>query len=168
MLLKDVIVTNRLPSGTCFGVTDGTDPKGVFIPQRVALACSLDVGDTVQAQLVLNTVEAERTPYFAIRVAHKAVEPGENSSLTANVLVALKAGGVWTAKTMGDLVFEEKGYSIGENPTAAAAGALASIFASGGCSKFSLLGPSASPVPRKEWFTCFPERADVDEWREDD
>jgi hypothetical protein len=150
-----IVVTNRLSTGTCFGVTLGETPTAVFIPQKVAASCDLDVGDEATAQLIPNMREVDRTPYFAIRVAREPIPMTPRpADVHGALLRKLRQGGVWTAKIMAAHL------NCDEATTAAA---MQAIFASGGCSKFTL-HVSNTGGPRNEWFTCYPERADVDEW----
>lgn len=156
MRTERVVITNKLPTGTCFGVTLGEEPAAVFIPQKVAASCNLDIGDEAMAQMVPNMREAERTPLFAIRVTREPV--GERpADIHTAVLRKLKGGGVWLPKHMAANMNCDE---------ATAAATMGAIFASGGCSKFTLHVSNNSGPPRTEWFTCYPEKADVDEWVE--
>jgi hypothetical protein len=67
-------------------------------------------------------------------------------------------GGVWT---VDDLAAE-----LGTGNKAAIKGALQAMYMRGDCAKFQMLWASDGGRPTMEWFTCYPEKADVDEWVE--
>jgi hypothetical protein len=155
MELQPIIVTHILPSTTSFGATCGARPEAVFIPGKVSNEAGLVVGQKVMAQLVPNTMQPEKTPWLAARV--EMVEPeGVEELVTNRALDRMLDGGVWTATDIS----EEIGVTTQE-----AQSLLLEAFEDGKCAKFELKrAPKAAPV---QWFTCYPDRADVAEWAED-
>lgn len=155
MKLQPIIVTHILPSTTAFGATCGPRPEAVFIPGKVSNEAGLVVGQKVMAQLVPNTMQPDKTPWLAACVEIMAPE-GVVELVTNKALDLMSKGGVWTATD----VAEELNVTIQE-----AQGLLLEAFENGDCAKFELKrSPEAAPV---QWFTCYPERADVAEWAED-
>jgi hypothetical protein len=62
----ELIVTNRLATGTTFAVLASDMTQNVFIPSKLALDASLRPGQKVMAQIVPNMSQPEKTPWLAI------------------------------------------------------------------------------------------------------
>jgi hypothetical protein len=62
----ELIVTNRLATGTTFAVLSSDMTQNVFIPSKLALDASLRPGQKVMAQIVPNMSQPEKTPWLAI------------------------------------------------------------------------------------------------------
>ena len=66
MLPTEIIITNKLATGTTFAVLASDMTQNVFIPSKLALDASLRPGQKVMAQIVPNTSQPEKTPWLAI------------------------------------------------------------------------------------------------------
>lgn len=170
MELTEIVVTNDLPTGTAFGATLDATPEGVFIPGRVAAATGIQVGQRVMALLVPNTTRPERTPWMAARIelipGEAAVVAGVTSSVQSLVRAEMKEGGVWTVATLFAHLFPNETRLTATAKYTAISNTVRSMFAAGECAKFQLWRSADQSKPGREWFTCYPERADVDEWAE--
>ena len=62
----ELIVTNRLQTGTTFAVLSSDMTQNVFIPSKLALDASLRPGQKVMAQIVPNMSQPDKTPWLAI------------------------------------------------------------------------------------------------------
>ena len=62
----ELIVTNRLQTGTTFAVLSSDMTQNVFIPSKLALDASLRPGQKIMAQIVPNMSQPEKTPWLAI------------------------------------------------------------------------------------------------------
>jgi hypothetical protein len=62
----EIIVTNRLQTGTAFAVLVDDMTQNIFIPSKLALDASLRPGQKVMAQIVPNMTQPEKTPWLAI------------------------------------------------------------------------------------------------------
>lgn len=62
----ELIVTNRLATGTTFAVLSSDMTQNVFIPSKLALDASLRPGQKIMAQIVPNMSQPEKTPWLAI------------------------------------------------------------------------------------------------------
>jgi hypothetical protein len=156
--MQTIIVTHILPSGTAFGATTTRPTEAVFIPASVSRSTDIVVGQEVEAQLVPNTMQPERTPWFAARLKLKPVSGG-SELVNAKVKKVMRDGGVWTAGTMAT----ELGDGTG---TAETLTELNAMFNQGLCAKFELWKNPGHMAPAKQWFTCYPDHVEVDEWEE--
>ena len=160
-----ITVTNQLESMSSFAVRmDGVD-GAVFIPAKIATALKLGIGDTVEALLVPNTTQADRTPWLAIRVEPVKAQTSDYP-IIERVKDVMKEGGVWNQSRMFEELFPNGDRATNLDEYNAISAAFRSIFNSGGCSKFQLWRAAGQSKSSREWFTCFPDRADVDEWAE--
>jgi hypothetical protein len=168
--MTPIIVTHILPSATAFGATASKPTEGVFIPSNVSKACHLVVGQEVNAKLVPNTMQPERTPWLAvsIEVTPPAADlpPLVGELVSVKVQRVMKAGGVWSVLTMFEELFPNHDKNEHIKDYNAISSALRAMFARGDCAKFQLWRSPDQSRPGREWFTCYPERADVDEWLE--
>jgi hypothetical protein len=73
MPMTEIEITNILNTKTAFAVTSGPRRESVFIPGRVAELCSLYVGQRVEAMLVPNTTQPEKTPWLAQYISQDTV-----------------------------------------------------------------------------------------------
>ena len=62
----EIIITNRLQTGTAFAVLSSDMTQNVFIPSKLALDASLRPGQKVMAQIVPNMSQPDKTPWLAI------------------------------------------------------------------------------------------------------
>jgi hypothetical protein len=186
-----IIVANVLPSGAAFAVRlDNGD--NCYIPVSVSKAGAVALGAELAARLVPNRFpdKADRTPWLAVHAARptsaapaplsRAVQyamPFEQFDLTDALQVAepttadrvratLTGGGVWTVGTLFERLFPGKTRGDGLTDYNAISGAIRAMYARGECAKFQLWRSPDQTKPSREWFTCYPEKADVDEWEE--
>jgi hypothetical protein len=62
----EIIITNKLATGTTFAVLASDMTQNVFIPSKLALDASLRPGQKILAQIVPNMSQPEKTPWLAI------------------------------------------------------------------------------------------------------
>jgi hypothetical protein len=62
----EILITNRLQTGTAFAVLADDMTQNVFIPSKLALDASLRPGQKVMAQIVPNISQPDKTPWLAI------------------------------------------------------------------------------------------------------
>jgi antitoxin component of MazEF toxin-antitoxin module len=164
--MTPLIITHILPSKTAFGATNTKPSEAVFIPSKISEMFNLVVGQEIDAHLVPNTIQPERTPWLAVRVQIKPpamMTPRADTTdtwelVTAKVTRIMDEGGVWTVDNLAA--------EIGTGNKAAVKGTLQAMYMRGDCAKFQMLWASDGGRPTMEWFTCYPEKADVDEWVE--
>jgi hypothetical protein len=70
-----IIITNILPSDSAFAVLHDNHRENVFIPSKVAGPAHLSVGDEVDALLVPNMQQPEKTPWLAARLVVSPATP---------------------------------------------------------------------------------------------
>jgi hypothetical protein len=75
MLPTEIIITNKLATGTTFAVLSSDMTQNVFIPSKLALDASLRPGQKVMAQIVPNMSQPEKTPWLAISLEGGLVAP---------------------------------------------------------------------------------------------
>lgn len=165
--MTQITITNQLPSMSSFGVRlDGTE-GAVFIPSKIVNQFKLEVGDTVEALLVPNATQSDRTPWLAVRVEPaKAPAPIQQLDypIIERVRDVMREGGVWTQATMFEELFPDCDRTERLDEYNAITAAFRSLFNKGACSKFQLWRTASQSKPSREWFTCYPDNADVDEW----
>ena len=71
----EIIVTNRLQTGTTFAVLSSDMTQNVFIPSKLALETSLRPGQKILAQIVPNMSQPDKTPWLAISLEGGLVAP---------------------------------------------------------------------------------------------
>ena len=71
----ELIVTNRLATGTTFAVLSSDMTQNVFIPSKLALDASLRPGQKIMAQIVPNMSQPEKTPWLAISLEDGGIAP---------------------------------------------------------------------------------------------
>ena len=74
MKIADIIVTNILPTGTTFALLADT-MESVFVNASVSNFAGLKVGETVQAEIVPNHQQPDRTPWQATKIMRNAAPP---------------------------------------------------------------------------------------------
>jgi hypothetical protein len=184
-----IVVANILPSGPAFAVRLD-DGANCYIPVNVARSINLTVGSELEAKLVANRYpdKADRTPWLAVHIAPATMpvavatarpvqyampfdqfdEAVPTSAPTVStydkVRAVMKEGGVWTLAAMFEEVFPGRTRGDGLADYNAVSAALRKMFADNECSKFSFWRTSEQVKPGRDWFTCYPDRADVDEW----
>ena len=169
--MTNIIITHILPTGTCFGVTQDKPVESVFIPGTVARDMGLVVGQEVEALLFhFDTGQPKRTPWLAAKIdllpSVASTPPAAELSIADRVYEVMHDGGVWTVATMFEELFPGADKSAGIKDYNAISTALRSMFARNHCAKFQLWRSADQSKPGREWFTRYPEKADVDEWVE--
>jgi hypothetical protein len=71
----EIIITNKLATGTTFAVLSSDMTQNVFIPSKLALDASLRPGQKVMAQIVPNMSQPEKTPWLAISLEAAGPQP---------------------------------------------------------------------------------------------
>jgi len=174
-----VTITNKLTTGSAFAEKNDTH-ESCFIPPSVVRAVGLQPGDIVEAVLVPNPHEevAHRTPFmarFVRRPTDEASAPEPVPRLAPTqcgvedfVLRRMREGGVWTGTTLYRAYLGDDKAHVRDNLPVfnAVSYRLRAMFASGECAKWSLWTKVTHAKPAKEWFSCYPARADVDEYDE--
>jgi len=74
MKIADIIVTNILPTGTTFALL-AENMEAVFVNASVSNFAGLKVGETVQAEIVPNHQQPDRTPWQATKIMRNAAPP---------------------------------------------------------------------------------------------
>jgi hypothetical protein len=74
MKTATIIVTNILPTGTTFALLADT-MESVFVNASVSKFAGLQVGETVQAEIVPNHQQPDRTPWQATKIMRNAAPP---------------------------------------------------------------------------------------------
>jgi hypothetical protein len=168
--MTPIVVTHILPSKTAFGATATAPAEAVFIPSKISELLGLTIGQEVKAMLVPNTMQPERTPWLAVRIEvaepPAPVVPEPTGSIAEQVQRVMRDGGVWTLADMFTELFPGQTRTTSLTEYNAVSAALRSMFARGDCAKFQLWRSPDQTKAGREWFTCYPEKADVDEWVE--
>jgi hypothetical protein len=184
-IVVTVSVSNVLPSGAAFGVRldDGTS---CYIPVGVANIVRPRLGDDFTAKLVPNrfTRVENPTPWLAVHLSRTTVVGGpvqpvqyampfevpedtaDLPSIEERVRQVMKDGGVWTDRTMYDHLFPGAAQGPGAVNFLAVRSAMQSMFGAGECAKFAMWHRVGQGQPSRIWYTCHPDRADVDEWED--
>lgn len=185
-----VVIANVLPSGAAFGIRLD-DGSSCYVPVSVASASNATIGAEFTAKLVPNRYpdKVDRTPWLAIHMTRSTtltapaaaapvqyampfdqfdpqVAPTPAPSVADRVRHLMKKGGVWTVATLFEELFPSKTRGDGLQDYNAISAAVRAMYAKGECSKFQLWRAADQTKPSREWFTCYPEKADVDEWEE--
>jgi hypothetical protein len=101
----ELIVTNRLATGTTFAVLARDMTQNVFIPSKLALDASLRPGQKVMAQIVPNMSQPEKTPWLAISLEDAGpIQPPQSlrDTLGAFILGNLQADGRATVEEIAE------------------------------------------------------------------
>ena len=189
-VLATVTITSMLPSGAAFA-TRHDDRSDCYVPVNVARAVGGGVGDDFVAKLVPNRFARHpgRAPWLITHLsstsAPKAMavpvqyaipfeddcpdadaDPEPMPTLPDRVRQTMQDGGVWTTRTMYEALFPGAAGRSGAADYAAVQAALQNMFAAGECAKFAMWRTCGQGHPTRVWYTCYPERADVDEWED--
>ena len=102
----ELLITNRLQTGTTFAVLSSDMTQNVFIPSKLALDASLRPGQKVMAQIVPNMSQPEKTPWLAISLEDAGPLPEQKQSLRdtlgAFILGNLQADGRATVEEIAE------------------------------------------------------------------
>jgi hypothetical protein len=102
----EIIITNKLATGTTFAVLASDMTQNVFIPSKLALDASLRPGQKVMAQIVPNMSQPEKTPWLAISLEDAGPLPEQKQSLRdtlgAFILGNLQADGRATVEEIAE------------------------------------------------------------------
>lgn len=185
-----LIVSNVLPNGAAFGVRVDTG-ESCYIPVNVAVLMQVVLGMEVTAKLVPNRFldKADRTPWLAVFLSRPQAltprpapvqyampfeqfdidpsPPPTQEPIAARVRRLMKKGGVWTTASLFAALVPNKSRGDSITEYNAVSAAVRGMYDKGECAKFQLWRSVKQSKPGREWFTCYPEKADVDEWEED-
>jgi hypothetical protein len=175
-------INNAIPSGAAFGY-DQTTGVSCFIPASVMFNTGAQIGETVEALLIdnPNLAARARTPYMVQylqptsrqaaptvtpRAAPNVAPSNQTVNLPAFVRDRMRNGGVWTVNSLLDEYREDPtSILIGiEHETSIVSATLHTMFANSECAKWVLYTNGSQIMAREEWFSCYPEKVDVDEW----
>lgn len=176
----NVVIANVLTSGAAFAcrMDDGIN---CYVPVNVANSVNAQIGDQLVAMVVPNRYadKIDRTPWLVVHLSvpeqgtlplPEVVVPPKPVvpvlSVYDRVAAAMKAGGVWTVASMFADLFPDGTREGDTQDYSAVSTALRKMFEEGRCAKFSMWKNSNQSKASREWFTCYPEKADVDEWEE--
>jgi hypothetical protein len=101
----EIIITNKLATGTTFAVLASDMTQNVFIPSKLALDASLRPGQKILAQIVPNMSQPEKTPWLAISLqdAGPIQQPQSlRDALAAFILGNLQADGRATVEEIAE------------------------------------------------------------------
>ena len=70
--MQQIMITNKLHTGTAFAVLADDMTQNVFIPSKLALDANLRPGQQVQAIVVPNMTRPDRTPWLAVSILDAA------------------------------------------------------------------------------------------------
>jgi len=183
-----VVIANVLSSGAAFAVRLD-DGANCYVPASVSVVVGLSIGDELTAKLVPNRFpdKVDRTPWLVVHLSRpprpvadpKPVQyampfdqfdtPEATTPVptTADrVRFVMRKGGVWTLAALFEELFPGTTRGDGLSDYNAISAAIRGMYAKGDCAKFQLWRSSDQSKPSREWFTCYPEKADVDEWEE--
>lgn len=108
MKYVEILITNILPSKTSFGQT--ASGEQIFIPSAVAAENDLEVGTFVNAMLVVNTMNSQKTPWLCIKIMkdeHTASNKNGNNSALADFIVnELSENGRATTQELAEIAGE--------------------------------------------------------------
>lgn len=172
-----ITVTNSIPSGAAFAIKHGTG-ESCYIPASLSYTTKVQPGDIVDAILIENPNEdvKHRTPYMvrfikpeATRMAAKPVkqEPVfDAADCEEHVRERMLEGGVWTVASMfQDYMGDENAKRTDNNAAyTTVSNMLRKMFNADECAKWSMWAKASQTKPSREWFSCYPDNVDVDEW----
>jgi hypothetical protein len=73
MPMTEIEIVNVLNTKTAFAVTCNDNRENVFIPSRVSENANLRIGQRVDAMLIVNTAQPDKTPWLASFVTAREV-----------------------------------------------------------------------------------------------
>jgi hypothetical protein len=148
-----VTILNAVPGLGAWGTAE-CDGRMAFFGRGTVATHGLADGDRIEALLIPNLVKPDHTPWFGKRV----FGPAGADDLAPALRDVLSRGGVWTLADLAEQI---------SAPVSHADAALEHLYDAGEVSKFVLFRKSGMKAD-KVWYTAFPDRADVDEWEEED
>lgn len=77
--MQQIMITNKLHTGTAFAVLADDMTQNVFIPSKLALDANLRPGQKVQAIVVPNMTRPDRTPWLAVSILDDAPAPQDDA-----------------------------------------------------------------------------------------
>lgn len=77
--MQQIMITNKLHTGTAFAVLADDMTQNVFIPSKLALDANLRPGQKVQAIVVPNMTRPDRTPWLAVSILDDAPLPQDDA-----------------------------------------------------------------------------------------
>ena len=89
--MQQIMITNKLHTGTAFAVLADDMTQNVFIPSKLALDANLRPGQKVQAIVVPNMTRPDRTPWLAVSILD-AAPPPQDDALAEMILHELQYG----------------------------------------------------------------------------
>jgi len=146
-----ILITYILPTNTAFGVTAAHPHEAVFIPARVTEATGIVVDQEVDAILIPNAKDSERTPWMAVRIEVKRTAGLTAPSLEDRILEVLRDGGEWNTADMAKHLKADPD-RVGET--------LNGIYRRDLCARYQLWRKHSAAEPSEEWFTCYPEEVE--------
>ena len=179
-------ITNEIHTGSAFAVRHSTG-ESCFVPAAIMHRTGLQIGDTAEGLLIDNPNRdvAQRTPYLVRFIKMESLPrpapvyapappvPAPKPVFSAEevetfVRKHMNAGGVWSVGRLFEEYMNDPDASRDDNPQAynAISSTLRKMFEHDECAKWSMWTKASQSKPGKEWFSCYPERADVDEWAE--
>lgn len=177
-----VTIANVIDTGAAFAVRHGTG-ESCYIPATVMFSSGAKAGDVANAHLIVNPTDRvrDRTPYMItfldlgsqgeLPLEHPAPVPELSLVERARhfTINTMKEGGVWTGATMFD-EFMGNGADRASHLEVynTIARTLRKMFADGECAKWVMYRTASQTKASKEWFGCYPNRVDVDEFDEFD
>lgn len=179
-----ITVTNTIPSGAAFAIKHGTG-ESCYIPASLAFTTKVHPGDIVDAILIENPNEdvKHRTPYMVRFIKPDAARTEsaappvpapvkmefDAAGCTATVRARMREGGVWTVASMFADYMDDPTAKRADHPQAylTVSNTLRSMFNNEECAKWSMWAKASQTKPSREWFSCYPDTVDVDEWAEE-
>jgi hypothetical protein len=173
-----LIINNVIPSGAAFGF-DQTTGASCFIPASVMFNTGAQIGEQVDVLLIdnPNLVARSRTPYMVqyLQPASRHAVPtvslrhapsNQTVGLAEFVRDRMRNGGVWTVGALLDEYREDpRSTRIGiDQEIRTVAATLHLMFTNSECAKWVMYKNGTQTTAAEEWYGCYPDRVDVDEW----
>jgi predicted Rossmann fold nucleotide-binding protein DprA/Smf involved in DNA uptake len=100
----EIIITNKLATGTTFAVLASDMTQNVFIPSKLALDASLRPGQKILAQIVPNMSQPEKTPWLVISLqdAGQIQQPQSLRDTLAELIIDDLEGGRATVSEIAE------------------------------------------------------------------
>lgn len=105
MQTSDIMIINRLDTGTAFATTI-VGNENVFIPGKITALLNVQIGERYEAVLIKNTILPHKTPWMAIRLNRisKPAEPNAQDELAIKILNDLRENGTATVNEMASAI----------------------------------------------------------------
>ena len=183
-----IIVSNILPTQVAFGVRMDNGEQ-CYVPSTVSMAAAMEIGLEYKVKLVQNQDEerAKRTPWIAIWVnpfQHSEYEtidqalhqlknaeltpPKQEVSVASRVRHTMLLGGVWNNASMFEALFPNmKRTDNGNKEYNAVGAALRYMHDHDECAKYTMYRKGSQTKPSAEWFACFPENVEIEEYEDE-